>query len=104
MCAKEVIAINPNFELLKKWERRVWESEDNNTCIVCKKNNKSNFRKYTCSEECHKKFLQELINDFGEYKKITDMTTGKTYKVPIKEIFEHGIKQENLKNYSIMEE
>lgn len=104
MCAKEVIIVNPDFELLKKWERRAWESEYHNTCIICNEEKDKRSRKYTCSEECHKKFLQELIDDFGEYKKIVDMATGKTHKVPIEIIFENGIRQQDLKNYPVLEE
>ncbi|GAH73586.1 unnamed protein product [marine sediment metagenome] len=103
MCAKEVIIVNPDLKLLKKWEKRTYNSQGNNVCIVCGKKNALGPRKFTCSKRCHKKFLQELIDDFGEYKQIVDMATGKTHKVPIEDIFEHGIKQQDLKKYPVIE-
>ena len=46
-----------------------------------------------------KKMLKELINIFGEYKKVQDETTGKWYKVPSKTIITRGLSQEELVNF-----
>lgn len=53
----------------------------------------------TCSDECHEKFVHILEQEFGIYKKLVDIVTGKTYKVPTRDIIERGLKYEDLKNY-----
>lgn len=35
----------------------------------------------------------------GGYKKVTDMVTGKTHRVPTRYIIEKGLKQTELKNF-----
>ena len=56
-------------------------------------------RMYTCSEECHERFIDMLINEFGEFKKIIDAETGVAYKIPTREVLEQGLWHENLKKY-----
>jgi hypothetical protein len=45
------------------------------------------------------KFYQKLIEEFGEFKKVTDAVTGKSYKVPTLHICRFGLKYEELKNF-----
>lgn len=71
-------------------------------CIICGK--KHSYREHTCSDECHDLFMQKLIKEFGEYKIVVDMVTGKEHRVPIVDIIEKGIKQEDLKNYPVVGE
>ena len=53
----------------------------------------------TCSDDCHEKLIQILENDFGVYKKVVNMETGKTHKVPTRDIIERGLEQKDLKKY-----
>lgn len=53
----------------------------------------------TCSDECHEKLVHRLEREFGIYKKVTDIETGKSYKVPTRDIIEKGLKYRDLKNY-----
>ncbi|MBA7550702.1 hypothetical protein ES705_43225 [subsurface metagenome] len=71
-------------------------------CVVCGKENI--YREFTCSDECHEMFKQKLIKEFGEYKIVVDLTTGKEHRVPTADIIEKGISQEDLKNYPIIED
>ena len=70
------------------------------TCVICGKEH--NCREYTCSDECHELFKQKLIKEFGEHKTVVDLATGKEHHVPIVDIIEKGLKQEDLKNYPIV--
>jgi len=45
------------------------------------------------------KLLKKLELEFGKYKKITSMTTGKSYKVPTKDILTIGVKGSDLSKY-----
>jgi hypothetical protein len=67
-------------------------------CVVCGKAHTSG-RLYTCSEKCHQKFIDELVEKFGEHKKIIDQVTGKAYKVPTRDILEKGLSHSNLPKY-----
>jgi len=67
-------------------------------CVVCGKPYLPG-RLYTCSDECHKKLIDQLVKEFGEYKKVVDAETGKTYKVPTRDILEHGLSYEDLWQY-----
>jgi len=42
---------------------------------------------------------RDIIKKFGEFKKITDITSGKSYKVPTIIIMREGIRQEDLKHF-----
>ena len=71
-------------------------------CVICGKEH--NCREYTCSDECHNLFKQILIREFGEYKIVVDLATEKEYRVPIVDIIEKGLKQEDLKKYLMVGE
>ena len=43
--------------------------------------------------------LKEIEAKLGKYKKIVLLTTGKAYKVPIRDILTIGIKGTNLEKY-----
>lgn len=61
----------------------------------------NNHQNITCSDECHYKFIEKMLEEFGEYKKITDETSGISYKVPTRQIVEEGITQNQLKNFPV---
>lgn len=58
----------------------------------------------TCSEQCHEELVRRLIAEFGEFKKVVRMTTGRAYKVPTRDIIERGIRGEELDRYPMWEE
>jgi len=70
-------------------------------CTIC--GSLHNYREHTCSDECHKLFLDRVEQEVGKEKIIVDAATGKEHVVPTKEILENGLKQENLKNYPVRE-
>jgi len=53
----------------------------------------------TCSDECHEKLVHRLEHEFGVYKKVVNLETGKAHRVPIRDIIEKGLRQRDLKNY-----
>jgi len=69
-------------------------------CVVCGKTYIIG-RLYTCSDECHEKLIEKMVQEFGEYKKVVDVETGKTYKVPIRDILEKGLRHKDLINYPL---
>jgi len=82
----------------KLWDRiRIWYPPSSN-CVVCGKGHLSG-RLYTCSEECHQKFIDRLVAEFGEYKKVLDVETGRSYRVPTRDIIEGGLRQRDLAKY-----
>ncbi len=73
-------------------------------CVICRKVYTLG-RLFTCgSEECHKKFIEKLVKEFGEYKKIVDIETGKAYRVPTRVILEKGLRHEDLVKYPLWDE
>jgi len=69
-----------------------------NVCIVCGKTYVGG-REFTCSEKCHKELCKKLVAMFGEFKRVVDAETGKTYRVPTKDILEKGLRHEDLVKY-----
>jgi len=53
----------------------------------------------TCSVQCHKDLIDVMIQENGEFKMVTDIHTGKTHKVPLRDIIEKGINYSDLMNY-----
>lgn len=72
-------------------------------CVMCGKSYIIG-REYTCSEECHEKFVEKLIEKFGEYKKVIDAETGKAYRVPTRHIVEEGLRYKDLINFPLWSE
>lgn len=66
-------------------------------CVVC--GSPCPPGRMTCSEDCHEKFVHEVEEEFGKYKKVVDMATGKAYRVPTREIIERGLKHSDLERY-----
>jgi len=48
-----------------------------NWCIVCGKLYCRPRAARTCFEACHKKFIDALVKQFGEFKQVADPRTGK---------------------------
>ncbi len=57
--------------------------------------------KITCSDFCHDQYIQKKIDEVGLFKKVVDISSGITYRVPTKLIIEEGLRQQDLKNYPI---
>jgi len=72
-------------------------------CVVCGRPYVYG-RTLTCSEECHKRLVEKLVREFGEYKKIVDAETGVAYRVPTRDIIERGLRYEDLTKYPLWEE
>jgi len=70
-------------------------------CVIC--GNECTIRLLTCSDECHKKLVNWLVREFGEYKIIVDVHTGLRHKVPTRDILEKGLKYDDLKKYPVVE-
>jgi hypothetical protein len=43
--------------------------------------------------------VERLEREFGAHKKVTDLETGKVYRVPTRDIIEGGLKQQDLKYF-----
>lgn len=43
--------------------------------------------------------VDRLEREFGIYKKVVDIETGKAHKVPTRDIIERGIRHQDLKSY-----
>lgn len=53
----------------------------------------------TCSPHCHDEFIRYYTWRFGPYKKIVRLSTGEAFKVPVVDIIERGIKEQDLDKY-----
>jgi len=67
-------------------------------CTVCGKTYERG-RELTCSDKCHEALLERLSDQFGPFKKVKSMSTGKAYRVPTRDIMEHGLKEAELERY-----
>ena len=56
-------------------------------------------REFTCNDECHQKWINEIIFRLGKVRHITLLTTGKIYAVPTRVILEEGITGAALSKY-----
>jgi len=69
-------------------------------CVICGRHYEcAAGRTFTCSDECHEKLVEILIERFGEYKKVCSMVTGKCYRVPTRTIIEQGITHDDLTKF-----
>lgn len=72
-------------------------------CVICGKPCTGG-REMTCSQSCHDKLGDLLVAQFGEFKKVVRARTNVAYKVPTREIFEKGIREQDLDRYPLWEE
>jgi hypothetical protein len=56
-------------------------------------------QKITCSDLCHIKLVDYMIEDTGKYQKVIDTETGTAHRVPTRLIIEEGITQQHLKEF-----
>lgn len=56
-------------------------------------------RQFTCDDVCHHVWIERLVKVYGETKRLTLASTGKTYLVPTRVILEQGIRAEDLTQY-----
>ena len=54
--------------------------------------------------ERRERAIQKLIARFGEFKKVVRARTGVAYKVPVRDILEKGIGEQDLYRYPLWEE
>lgn len=66
---------------------------------ICCKADITLHSKITCSDNCHKKFVQKMIRENGRYKKVTDLESNTTHRIPTRVIIEKGILQNDIKKY-----
>jgi hypothetical protein len=48
--------------------------------------------------------IEKIIAQFGEYKKVVRMRTGEAFKVPVRDILEKGLREQDLDQYPKWEE
>jgi len=75
---------------------------ENSYCVVC--GAPCLLNRKTCSQRCHEIYMAKMEREFGKYKKVVDVVTGKTHKVSIRYILEHGLKWSELKDFPEWEE
>ena len=56
-------------------------------------------QKITCSDMCHFRLVEHIIDEKGRYQKVIDAQTGKTHRVPTRLIIAEGLTQEHLKEF-----
>ena len=66
-------------------------------CWIC--GAQSPVSRVTCSDECHEKLVDKLEREFGIYKRVMDIETGKAHRVPTRDIVEKGLRHQDLKKY-----
>lgn len=71
-------------------------------CVICGKECLP--YRMTDSPDCHEKFVEFLEEKFGKYKKMTRMATGQAFKVPLRDIIEKGLRDQDLDKYPIWED
>jgi len=57
--------------------------------------------KITCSDFCHNQYILKKIDEDGLFKKVVDLDSGITYRVPTRLLIEEGLRQEDLKNFPV---
>lgn len=74
-------------------------------CIVCGKiiPPSSNYLN-TCGDACHETLCKRSEHLFGKDKKVVDIHTGRTHRVPTRVIIGKGLAYKDLKNYPLWEE
>jgi len=75
-------------------------------CVVCGSEfvAEAGRRLFTDKEECHEKLISDLTTAFGEHKKVTDIATGKSYRVPTRWILENGLRAVDLSQFPLWED
>jgi len=53
----------------------------------------------TCSKECHDKFANLLIFKYGEFKMVCRQRTGERFKVPLRDLIEKVVREQDLDKY-----
>ncbi len=72
-------------------------------CLICGNGIYADGR-VTCSDSCHEEFVNRMIAEFGEFKKVVRITTGEAFKVPTRDIIEKGVREQDLDQYPRWEE
>ena len=73
-------------------------------CVVCGSSIDSDIPRITCSVSCHEEFIELMEKELGKDKKVVDSETQIIYRVPLRDIIEKGIKQEDLHKYPVWKE
>ena len=75
------------------------------TCEICGKSFGTINTRYlllrgvTCSPECLERLVRLSEYKYGAVKKITRLSTGESFRVPVRDIIEKGIKEQELDQY-----
>jgi hypothetical protein len=71
-------------------------------CFICGTAYSSDIYRATCGKpECHEALVRYMIARFGEFKKVVRASTGQTFKVPVRDIIEKGLREQDLDKYPV---
>ena len=56
-------------------------------------------QKITCGNVCHEKYILQMTQEYGKFKKVVDLESQIAYRIPIRKIIEEGLQFEDLGNY-----
>jgi len=78
----------------------IFENVGKGLCIIC--NTPIHTKGHmTCSQDCHEKFIIFGEKKFGITKKVIDIETGISYRVPTRDIIEQGLTYQDLSKYPL---
>lgn len=72
-------------------------------CVACETYYEGG-REITCSDTCHEILILKLERKFGKFKKVVRSSTGVAYRVPLREIAEKGLREQDLDRYPVWKE
>ncbi|MDP2660952.1 MAG: hypothetical protein Q8R28_09510 [Dehalococcoidia bacterium] len=71
-----------------------------NLCIICRAPlPPGRVGSATCGPTCHEELVAWFEREVGTHKRVTRMTTGETFMVPVRDIIEKGVREEDLDQY-----
>lgn len=73
-------------------------------CVICHAVTRWPEYGLTCSQKCHEELIRRFEEKCGKFKKIVRMATGEAFKVPTRDIVEHGVSKQDLDKYPRWEE
>ncbi len=71
----------------------------NNPCPGTSEERYVVLRAVTCSKECHEELVRRFEEVCGKFKKVVRTATGEAFCVPMRNIIEFGIKEQELDKY-----
>ena len=55
--------------------------------------------KITCSPACHERLVACLEAEYGTHKQCVRISTGEAFRVPLRDIIEKGLREQDLDQY-----